>query len=502
MSIAFRQRVRRIAFSCACLPGMHHVLRGTYRGIARGVAMLLRHEPAVVSLYLRRGCAKGEDIPGISDIDLGAVIHSDNADADRLQRHYQRIRRFLPILDSGLETYTEASLATGDRYCAVLRFHCEEGRQSFVRLYGPPLIEEMPQLNPVLWPDAVRNASTLYWSIFAEQLLSGNSQRCDPLQQTAQCVKSVAESLRSRCALESGFLPMTRLAALMWAENHKEGTIAEFAHLLKALLERRFAHPPSNLPDQTLAFLLNNADWIHKTLALRDRSTDLRQLQQAIDDNPAERRLPRSDMPGVTIRRSALWSVGEYLYVLPHSPHPSTIDFLSSQVAEARRILGAEVPLFFQHGSLLFQIGTTRVTCRGHAILHPLINPETFAADHPLSEARWTARSEAEFVQWRAQFYWRAEVGLADGRFSPADLPQWDEHFVKTVQLEAIRRSALRGQVVYPLTRPAVARAAKREGIAVPPELRPLFSREEAKAAAAVEAIGKSYRVNPGIFRR
>lgn len=501
MDIAFRRRIRHIAFSCACLPGMHHLLRVIYRGVARGVAMLLQHEPAVVSLYLRRGCAKGEDIPGISDIDLGAVIHAEDVNAEQLQRRYHHIQRYLPILDPILETYTEASLATSERYCAVLRFHCEEGRQSFVRLYGPPRIEEMPPLNPALWPDALRNASTLYWSMFAEQLLSGDPRRCDPLLQTAQCVKSVAESLRSRCALETGILPMARHRALFRAENHEDKTIAEFARLLRILQERRFANPPCDLPDQTLTFLLRHADWMHKTLALRDRSTDLRRLKQAIDDNPAERHLPRSDMPGVTYRLSALWPVGEYLYVLPRSPYPPTMDFLRSQVAEARRILGAEVPLFFQHGGLLFQIGTARVPCRGRAILHPLINPETFSEEHPLSEARWTARSEAELVQWRAQLYWRAEIGLAEGRYPPADLPQWDMHFVKAVQLETIRRSALRGGVVYPLTRPAVARAAEREGIVIPHELLPLFSPEEAEAASALKAIGMTYRVAPELLR-
>ena len=500
MNIAFLQRIRRSAFYCAGLPGMNPVMRFVYRGIAWGVAMLLRHEPAVVSIYLRRGCAKGEDVPGISDIDLGAVIHAENSDAERLQQRYHRIRRFLPILDPGLETYTEASLATSDRYCVVLRFHCEEGRKSFVRLYGPPRIEEMPPLTPALWPDALRNASTLYWSMFTEQLLSGDPRRCDPLLQTAQCVKSAAESLRSRCALEADFLPMTRSEALIWAENHTDDTVARFARTIKGLLERRFANPPAGLPDQTLAFLLYNADWIHEALASRPRHTDMRRLNQAIDDIAAERRPPRSDMPGVAFRLSALWPVGECLHVLPSSPHPPTVDFLRSQIAQARRIPGAEVPLFFRHGSLLFQLGTTRVSCRGHAILHPLINPETFADERSLNEARWTARSEAEFVQWRAQFYWRPEIGLAEGRFSPADLPQWDAHCVKAVQLEAIRRSALRGQAVYPLTRPAVARAAEREGIAIPRELQSLFSQEEAETAAAMKAIGNSYRVGPGFL--
>lgn len=501
MNVALRQRVRGFVFFCSRLPGMSSLLRTMYRGITHGVAAILRREPAVVSLYLRRGCAKGEDIPGISDIDIGAVIHEENADAERLQRRYQQIRRFLPILDPGLETYTAASLTTTERYCVVLRFHCEEGRQSFVRLHGPPCIEEMPPLNPALWPDSLRNASTMYWAMFTEQLLSGDVLKSDPLQHTAQCVKSIAESLRFRCTLETGVLPATRRDALLWAEAHAEDRTAKLARIAREVPERCFDNPPSDLPDQTLLFLMDHATWIHKTLAHREPYTDLRQLTQALDDDPTERPSLRNEMPGVTARCSALWPVGESLYVLPDPSDSLSMAFLRSQIEEARRALGPKVPLFFRRGDLLFQLGETRVPCRGRAILHPLINPETFAAEYALSAARWTARSEAEFVQWRAQLYWRSEIGVAEGRLSPGDLPQWDARFVKVVQLEAIRRSALRGEVIYPLTRPAVARAAEREGVSIPDELRPLFSPEATEATSALKAIGESYRVNPEFLR-
>src|SRR5690606_7920513 len=60
----------------------------------------------VVAVYLRRGAAKGELLPGISDIDLLAV--TDGASQEQvldLRKAYRSLQLLLPVLDRDLQAW-------------------------------------------------------------------------------------------------------------------------------------------------------------------------------------------------------------------------------------------------------------------------------------------------------------------------------------------------------------------------------------------------------------
>lgn len=454
---------------------------------------MLRRDPLVVSIYLRRGYAKGEHMPGISDIDLGVVVradyHPDSEAAKYLRKRYRILRQIFPLLDPFMETHTEVQIKEMHRSCAIRRFRFEEGRRFSVRLAGPPVFESLPPLPEAVWPDALRNESNMWWALFSEHLLNGNTVPPDPLLSGAMCVKSIGESFRMRCALETGILPRTRREALLWAEETK-GAEHEMAAEARALLDRRFQRLPEDLSQRTFAFLLNHAEEFHSILSQQGRETDPRHPRQTVEDNPAGRCSQSVDLPSGTMTCfSAFWPVGENLCVLPF---PISLAALQEQVTTIRaQPETRRAQLFFRHKDLLFQVGEKEILCRGRSVLHPLVNAETFAGldpvRFPLERARWTECQESSYVNWRVQYYWWNKYRGYFQALPPSARCGW---IVKTIQLEAIRRSALRGEVVYPLTLAAVERAADREGITIPPEHRPLFSPDAGTRAAAAEKLG------------
>jgi predicted nucleotidyltransferase len=491
MNEMLRRRLRRAAFSIGRLPGAGRSLSGYYRVTAQNAASVLSRDPDVLTVYLCRGSAKGEQIHGISDVDMAVIVRDDGSSAPRIQARYARLRRLYPLLDPLVQVWRERDLAERNRWCVFWRFRLEEGRRTFVRLAGPPCIESLPTLPEATAPEALRNESNNWWDLFAEPFLGEQDTPMDPLVAAATCVKSIAESLRMRAIHETGTIPSGRRDALLWAVNHAGDEDAAMARLALTLLESRFSAIPDDLPDRTLTFLLHHMEWMHRILAAQGRETDPRHLTQAIDDDAAERPHPLT-FAGATPFQSVYWPVGETLYGLSATP---TISGLRERIREARAVLGPNAPLFLRHGDLFLQIGAKRVPFRGRAVMHPLVNPESFAAEVPLTEARWPERLEAELIHWRAQAYWRYERGLVEGFAPPGN--DWSQRYVKAVQLEAIRRSALRGEAFYPMTAPAVLRAARREGISISDVLLPLFSPDEQERTATVETL----RVDPELLR-
>lgn len=476
--------LRRIIYRCTIFPPFRVAMRAFYRGAAKITAKALQRDPAVVAVYLRRGCAKGEDMPGISDVDLGAVIRGDLATHQRLKKLYFRYRRWMPVLENGIELHQEARITATHQHCQGSRFRYEEGKTGFVRLTGPPIFEKLPPLNPAFWPDTVRNESNIWWGIFTERFLNGSEGPFDPLLDAAHCVKTIGESLRTRCALETGTLPRTRREALAWAVDAR-GTDHELASLALDMLDHRFRGVV--IPDfweQTALFLLNHAAWLHETLEKRGPEANVRQLPQSVEDDPRERVSPVT-LPGTTTFRSVLYPVGTSAIVLALSEWSSLAE-MRKWVREARSVVGPNVPLFFRRGNLFFRVGESTILSRGQTVLHPLVNPEVFTPEFPMKAARWTEYQEAAYVNWRKQRSWLNEQVQM---MTASSVPLRREWLAKAVQLEAIRLAAERGEVVYPLTLPAVARAADREGIALPVALRPLFSPDPEERARVPETV-------------
>ena len=74
-----------------------HVFRSIYRTSALVIAWLLR-QPGVRNIYLRRGIAKNEFMPFLSDIDM-LVITDSVPDKEKVEARLKRLRRLVPMLE-------------------------------------------------------------------------------------------------------------------------------------------------------------------------------------------------------------------------------------------------------------------------------------------------------------------------------------------------------------------------------------------------------------------
>jgi hypothetical protein len=74
---------------------------GAYRGLARAAAAYLRWRRSGAAVYVTRGVAAGDILPGVSDLDMAAVVPDDPggslAEHDRIKRRWRRLTRVLPL---------------------------------------------------------------------------------------------------------------------------------------------------------------------------------------------------------------------------------------------------------------------------------------------------------------------------------------------------------------------------------------------------------------------
>ena len=71
---------------------------------------ILEKEKGLIALYLRRGAAKNEIVPGVSDLDLAAFAHPESI--DNLKRRYRSLQQWSPLLEEKLEIYDPEGFQT------------------------------------------------------------------------------------------------------------------------------------------------------------------------------------------------------------------------------------------------------------------------------------------------------------------------------------------------------------------------------------------------------
>jgi hypothetical protein len=93
---------------------------------------------------------------------------------------------------------------------------------------------------------------------------------------------------------------------------------------------------------------------------------------------------------------------------------------------------------------------------------------------HHAQKPVWTAHAQNYLLNWRRQWHWKECHALYAETPPPLSNLDFLRRFWKSVQLTALARSFCRGEVVYPMTLPALERALEREGSPLPESLRPL----------------------------
>ena len=130
-------------------PPLLQIYRLAYVVVGRLAIRLFRRYDAVKAIYLRRGGARGEILPLVSDIDF-ALIGDKLGDADReeLFDDYNALVRRTTLLDKSLELYEEDEFFDAYRVNDYARYRFAEGKKTWKLLYGRDYVAELPDLPP------------------------------------------------------------------------------------------------------------------------------------------------------------------------------------------------------------------------------------------------------------------------------------------------------------------------------------------------------------------
>lgn len=148
-----------------------------YRALANSLAraFTIRFPGQIRSIYLRRSCAAGAFVPGLSDIDL-IVVPKNTVPIEtrvRILDFFRGLCKTIPLLDRHEEVFCESQFIYRYWHNPQFAFRVHEGRQSWVLLAGDDILS---MLGPA-------PHSTLVEGILAEaQMYQYLAQSHEPLE--------------------------------------------------------------------------------------------------------------------------------------------------------------------------------------------------------------------------------------------------------------------------------------------------------------------------------
>ena len=178
---------------------------------------ILEKEKGLIALYLRRGAAKNEIVPGVSDLDLAAFAHPESI--DNLKRRYRSLQQWSPLLEEKLEIYDPEGFQTLAQQPAR-KYRLEEARQTWSLLAGNPIIEDSPATPlDAMWDGLLREIN-IWYRLFLDQLFLHPYRRHDRVFANSFCYKFLIELLKFDLAWSHGELVFRRGEVLSRCEHH------------------------------------------------------------------------------------------------------------------------------------------------------------------------------------------------------------------------------------------------------------------------------------------
>ncbi|MBI1357926.1 MAG: hypothetical protein GC160_26610 [Acidobacteria bacterium] len=482
--------------------------RGLYRAAAVAAARFVGRDPGVLSVYVRRGLAKGETVPGISDIDLAVITDpSDPGANDRALARYQRAKRLLPLLDESPEILDRPTLSAN---CSTTRhrYRLAEGRQTWQVLYGADDRAALPAAEAGSLQSSLYQELRYWWTLFNWQILRPGEARWDPVVRNAVCYKVVVELFKVRLALLEGTLLFGRREVLARVGPSLDEAERAMAERLRRMADQRFLRDDPTLLEDCFALVLRLLDRLHARLMHSPHFAGPAPLPVRVDGPrrewfwPPERErflqsfLSEADRVAPGAFGSAyvvkgcdfpIHDFGLLLEPLPGS-WPSVGQTmrlrearLSADQAHADRF---HVYLLLEHCALQIDVDDRRGGWEStlRSVLSPFANPDVFAAlAEPESLLRGAPRAPAPGAGWSpALAEMTHERRLAhEAKLLDSDaIRGWGAHgpLATALQLRLLEESAAGGELHYPLTAWALQRALQGRNGAAPEAVTRLLS--------------------------
>jgi hypothetical protein len=442
----------------SAVPPLDAVHRLGYRLAVRGATLALRGRPGLEALYLCRGCAKGEILPGVSDIDLVLVTAGSGAEREALVRVFARMRALTFGLVDAYPSLVvpRATLEHRWRTAPSWQHRIGEGRSTWRLLAGADVLGDLPPLAEAQGRSAAYLEVARWWLHFADRLLATREHHDDAVVLNVTCFKAVSETLNALHAMRTGERRPSRAAGLAASD-------APLARRLEAVAARRFLGDEAGLADETCRFLVTTLTGLWEGFREAPFLQVAPGVVQSLDAPEAETAAGEAHArhlatirahlerrwsgicTGTRLVRSTLWGLNELLLIVEaEAGRLPTVSQMADLVAAHRRDaagLPAPLHLFLRVGPVAFPLAPVLPRDLHRGVPAPGTAPDVFLQlGH--AEVYWTDYTDWYLRQWRTNEQWDA----ADER--------------KKAQLRIIAAGAARGRVVYPLTAAALGRQA------------------------------------------
>src|SRR5581483_10898969 len=189
-------------------PPLLAVYQQVYWLVIWGATLMLRRYRSIAAIYVCRGCAKIQIMPGISDIDFAIFLANDGKEKEAIQRTFRALDR---ATGGVIEYYpnlvtTLASLEYRWRSAPAWQYRYLEGKTTWRLLHGADVLASLPPLTETQRRSSCYVEMNRWWLIFATQILRASAQRHSAVLQNVTCYKVVSELLNIRAALFTGRL--------------------------------------------------------------------------------------------------------------------------------------------------------------------------------------------------------------------------------------------------------------------------------------------------------
>jgi len=188
-------------------------------------SLLLRRVDGVITVYLRRGVARGEIVYGLSDIDLSVIIadlgEKEQAAKDTVRAVYQKLSRIIPLFPSSVTELGVYSLSEFyDMYedYDFHRYRFNEGKHTWKLLFGRDLVSELPELEASELYLPATEELRKWWALLNEEFISGTYS--PPFRRRYLWYKAIAEAARVYLLVCHGEDAQSRDAALSQVKSH------------------------------------------------------------------------------------------------------------------------------------------------------------------------------------------------------------------------------------------------------------------------------------------
>jgi hypothetical protein len=497
--ISLKPLIRRFVLLTS-FPPFLQIYRLFYEVVTRLALLIFKKYPAIKAVYLRRGGARGEILPLVSDLDFAVIQKRMNEeDKKSLRRSYERLARATTVLDQSLEVYDEEAFYKHYE-SKRRRYRIIEGKETWKLLYGKDYLSDLPALPLEELYGGIYNEITIWWTLFIWRLLQVRKNLNEEVIQNSVCYKAVSEILKMDLAFNHSILTFSRSEALKRAKAYLCDNERTLVEKLETLARKRFLINDAGIVDDTKDFLLNYLDSFCKEFRAHNFLQSLKAIPQRVDCSVEEQLLTVVERDHVSRLLDYIKEKWSHTYHGAHlvsgfyfdldelalmlevdSERLPTIQELTAFYllhCDLQHELGSRVNLYLLLPHAAFRIdvdyrkGWQSILCpSSNPDLFELLGRSEFALNggvyQPATCSTWTPFVKDFLQERKRDFYER----LTSPEIYTLNSLDFLRIFWKTVQLVLINCSIQRDEILYPLTLPAVERATAAEGISLPANL-------------------------------